>query len=195
MPSQISHSEMKKKSHSSNSKDIPGILENPLSKVRMGILYWIPVAAISASGNVIFLFCFNAMAIAFISSLYGIRTHSFSRDLEILIWEGVMSGIPNSSISDTNETANSFSVYGIRRLSPSRRLIRMLVSAKKSIFTPYFFLILQPIQATLQRAKILFKRRFLLAFLQLRKCFFNLRPGGPLFYCDNHRSNILNTNL
>lgn len=186
---------MKKDSYSSNSKDIPEILENPLSNVRMGILYWIPVAAISASGNVIFRFCFNAIAIPFISSLYGIRTQSFNKDLEILIWAGVILGIPNNSISDTNEIANNFSVYGIKRASPSRRLMRILVSAKKSIFTPYFLLVLKSIQTTFQRTKIFFKRSFLLALLQLRKSLFNLRLGGPLFYCDNHRSNILNINL
>lgn len=172
-----------------------GIFENPLSKVRIGILYCIPVAAIRASGNDIFCFCFNSMAISFISSLYGIDIQLPKSDFEVFICTGVIPGIPSNSISEIKETANSFSVYAIRRWSPSRKLIRIFVSAKKSIFTSYLFLIRQPIQASFQRTEIFFKRWLPFTFFQFSQSLFNIRLRGSFFNCDYHTSNILKHGL
>lgn len=152
--------------HSSNKILMPEIFENPLSKVRMVRSYCNPVAAIIASGSVIFFFCFNCIAISLISSLYGISIVSWRSALQIFICPEVMPGLPNNSTSVIKETANNFSVYGISLLSPSRRLIRILVSAKKSIFTPHFFLIGQSVQPTFQSAKMLFERGSLFTLLK-----------------------------
>lgn len=153
-------------SYSSNRILIPEIFENPLSNVRIVRSYCNPVAAISASGSVIFLFCFSCIAISLISSLYGISIVSFRSALQAFICADVIPGLPNNSISVIKETANNFSVYGISLLSPSRRLIRILVSAKKSIFTPHLFLISQSIQPTFQSTKMFFKRRFFFTFFK-----------------------------
>ncbi len=131
-------------SYSSNKILIPEIFGNPLSKVRIVRSYCNPVAAIIASGSVIFLFCFSGIVISLISSLYGISMVSLRRALQAFICADVIPGLPNN-----------FSVYGISLLSPSRRLI----SAKNSIFTPHLFLISQSIQPTFQSTKMLFKRR------------------------------------
>lgn len=145
--------------YSSNKILTPEIFENPLSKVRIVRSYCNPEAAIIASGSVIFLFCFSCIAISLISSLYGMSMVSLRSALQAFICADVIPSLPNSSISVIKETANNFSVYRISLLSPSRRLIRILVSAKKSIFTPHLFLIRQAIEPTFQSAKMLFQRR------------------------------------
>ena len=145
----------------------------------MGKSYCSPVAAIKASANVIFLFCLIPMAISLMSSLYGMITQSFRSALQDLISDAVIEGLPRSSISVTKETANNFSVYGKSRLSPSNKLIRIFVSARKSIFTPCLFLIGQSIKPTFQCSEVFFKRWLLLLLLK-----FSQRPTDFIVRCS-----------
>lgn len=147
---------------------MPLIFEKPLSKVRMGRLNCIPVAAIKASAKEIFRFCRSSIATSFISGLYEISKQSSKRALQAFSCDVVIPGIPNNSISVTKEIANSFSVYGINRASPSSKLIRMFVSARKSIFTSNVFLVLQPVYPSFQSAKVLLERRFFSSLFKLR---------------------------
>lgn len=172
--------------HSNNTRSIPLILVNPLSKVRIGSLYSIPVAAIKESPNESFRFWRKLIAMSLISGVYEIIRQSSKRALHLFCWATVIPGIPSNSISVTNDTANNFSVYEIKRTSPSNKLIKILVSAQKSIFTSYLLLIFQTINASLQSTKMFFQRWFLFAFFKLSQCFLNVRPGCPFFYCDNH---------
>lgn len=172
--------------HSNSRRFIPGIFENPLSKVKIARLYCKPVAAIKASARVIFFFCFNTIAISFISSLYGMIIESFRKALQTLASAIEIPGFPSNSISETKDTANKLSVYGTSRLSPSSKLIKILVSARKSIFTSRFFLVGHPIQSTFQCPKVFLKRRSFLSLFQFGKSFFNFCARGALFYCNNH---------
>lgn len=155
-------------------RSIPLIFEKSLSKVKIGRLYFIPVAAIRESANEILFFCFNSIAIPLMSSLNVIRRQSSKRALQLFNWVPVIPGIPSNSISVTNETAKSFSVYKPNRTSPSNRLIKTFVSARKSIFVSGFLLIFQAIKSPLQCAEMFLKRRFLFTLLQLRQCLFNV---------------------
>lgn len=172
--------------HSNNTRSIPLIFANPLSKVRIGSLYSIPVAAIKESPNESFRFWRKLIAMSLISGVYEIIRQSSKRALHLFCWTTVIPGIPSNSISVTNDTANNFSVYEIKRTSPSNKLIKILVSAKKSIFTSHLLLVFQTINTTLQSTKMFFQRWLFFALLKLSQCFFNIRPGSSLFYCDNH---------
>lgn len=143
--------------YSSNTRSMPLIFEKPLSKVRIGRLYCIPVAAIKASANDILRFCFKSMATSLTSMLYEITRQSSKRALQLFTCDVVIPGIPNSSISVTNEMANNFSVYGINRASPSSKLIRMFVSARKSIFTSNVLLVLKPVYTSFECSEMLLK--------------------------------------
>ena len=151
--------------HSKRTRSIPFILEKPLSKVRIGRLYCIPVAAIRASANDIFFFCFKSIAISVISTLYGIKRQSSKSAFAPITWDPVIPGIPSNSISVMKETANNFSVYEVNLTSPSNKLIRIFVSARKSIFTSRFLLVFQAVQASLQCSEVLLKRRFFFTLL------------------------------
>jgi hypothetical protein len=147
---------------------MPFIFEKPLSKVKTGRLYCIAVAAISASANGILRFCLSAMVASLISRLYGIRIQSSKSALQFFVCDDVIPGMPKISISVTKEMASNFSMYGVKRMSPSSRLMRIFVSARKSILTPCFLLVFQSIQTTLQSSEMLFKRRLSLSLVLLQ---------------------------
>jgi hypothetical protein len=149
-----------------SNRSMPGIFENPLSKVKIGRLYWRAVAAMNASDRDTFIFCLNEITISFVSSLYGIMMHSASRPLQVSNWGGVILGIPRNSISVTKETISRLSEYAANLGLPSSRSIRILVFAKKSIYRPEFFLMLQAVQSTLQSTKVFLGRWFPFILLQ-----------------------------
>lgn len=158
-------------SHSNRTRSIPFIFEKPLSKVRMGRSYRIPVAAIKASANDILLFCFRSIAMSLISRLYDNKRQSSKSALQLFVCDVVIPGIPSDSISVTKETANNFFVYEESRASPSNKLIRMFVSARKSIFTSCFLLVFQAVQPSLQCPEVFPKRRFFFPFFNLDNAF------------------------
>lgn len=152
----------------SSTSSMPGIFENSVSKVRIGRLYCNPVAAMSTSAKRIFFFCLRSIAISFIPSLNERIRQSCKSALHGSNWPAVIPGLPNSSISLTNETASSFPEYGISRWSPSSKLMRMLVSARNSARTTHFVLVRHSIQAPFKSPKMFLERRLFLAFPSFR---------------------------
>lgn len=140
----------------------------------------------SESGNDIFLSCLNLIAISLISLLYGSKMQSSRRAWDITISFLDIPFIPSSSISLTKDTASNFSVYTASLRSPSRRLIKMLVSARKSIFTSCLLLIGQPIKPTFKRPEVFFERD-LSSRVKLGKRLFDFRLCGSFLYRDYHR--------